>query len=72
MLLAAARGSALLQEFSLLKLLECLPQLLLCVHHDWPIPGHRFLERLSRNQKKADSVIACLDRDFVAAIEEHE
>ena len=39
--------SRLFQERPLLKFRECLPQLLLCVHHDGTVPGDGFFERLS-------------------------
>ena len=67
-----ARAHILLQEFALLEFLKRLPQLLLGVHHDGTVPGHRFLQRLSRNQKKTDPIISGLHRDFVPAVEEDE
>ena len=45
------RRSRLFQEFPLLKFLECLPQLLLRVHHDGAVPCHGFLERFSRDER---------------------
>ena len=61
-----------LQKRPLLQLLERIPQLFLRVHHDWPVPGHRFLQRLAGNQQKADAVFAGLHGDFVAAVEEDQ
>src|SRR5712692_3387739 len=37
--------SSRLQERPLPELLECLPELLLCVHHDGTVPRHGLLER---------------------------
>ena len=60
----------LFQKLSLFQLLEGLAQLLLCVHHDGAVPCHRLLQRFSRDQQKADAVIAGLHRDFVTTVEE--
>jgi len=47
-------------------------QLFLSVHHDWPVPRHRFPKRLARNQQEAYSLGAGLHDDFVAAVEKDE
>jgi hypothetical protein len=43
-------------------------ELLLGVHHDWPVPSYRFAERLSRDQQKTDALVPGLYGDFVAAV----
>src|SRR5262245_47084631 len=61
-----------LQKCSALEVLECLSELLLRVHYDRAVPGHRLLDRLSRNQEEPDPLVPGVDRDLVAAVEEHE
>src|SRR5262245_36773308 len=68
----APRRSALLDERAVLKLEDRLPQLLLRVHHDRPVPGDRLLERLSRDQQEPDSLIPGLHHHLVTSIEQHE
>src|ERR1022692_2997082 len=65
-------GLTVLQKRSLLQFRECPLQLLLSVHHDRSVPGHRLLERLSGDQKKSDPIIPSLYRHLVAAIEKNE
>jgi hypothetical protein len=52
--------------------LERLFQLRLGVHHDRPVPRHRFLERSSRHEKKSDPLIARQHGNLVAAIEQDQ
>ena len=42
------------------------------VHHDRTVPGHRLLDRLSRDEQEADPLVARLHHDLVAAIEQHQ
>src|SRR5215467_873845 len=60
------------QKCSALEVLESLPELLLRVHYDRAVPGHRLFERLSRNEEEPDSLVSGVDRDLVAAVEERE
>src|SRR5258708_3632902 len=61
-----------LEERPPFKLVERLPELLLRVHHDRPIPRDRLLERLARDQQEADTIVAGLYREFVAAVKKYE
>src|SRR5215510_8174106 len=61
-----------LQKCSALEVLESPLELLLCVHYYRAEPGHRLFERLSRNQEEPDPLVPGVDRDLVAAVEEHE
>ncbi len=47
----------LLQECSPFQLLERLLQLLLRIHHNRPVPRHRLLQRLARNQQETNPVL---------------
>ena len=47
-------------------------QLLLRVHHDWAVPGHWLLQRLSGDQQEADAIFAGLHGDFVAAVKQDQ
>ena len=60
------------QKRPFLQLLKRIPQLFLRVHHDWPVPCHRLLQRLAGDQQKADAIFAGLHGDFVAAVKEDE
>ena len=42
------------------------------VHHDGAVPGHWFFDGLAGDEQEADAFVACLDSDFVAAVEEHQ
>src|SRR6516162_11136243 len=64
--------SPVLDEGAVVELGHCLLQLRLGVHHDRAIPGDRFLDGLARDEEKPDAVVAGLDRDLVAAVEEHQ
>src|SRR5262249_9768309 len=46
--------SPLLDERAVVQLGEGLPQLGLGIHHDRTVPGDRLLDRLARDQEKAD------------------
>src|SRR5262245_21627083 len=59
----------LLQKRSLFEVLKSLPELLLRVHNDRPVPCNGLLQRLSRYQKETDSFLPGLDGEFVATIE---
>ncbi len=65
-------SSRLLQEFSLLKFLERLLELLLRVHHNRSVPCHWLFQWFSRDQEESDSVFPGLHAYFVAAIKEDE
>ncbi len=62
----------LLEERAFLKFGECLSQLLLRIHHDGTVPRDGLFERLSRDQKKSDSIVPGLYGDFVATIKKYE
>src|SRR5262245_66594575 len=61
-----------LEERPPLELFESLAELLLRVHHDGAVPGNRLLERLTRDQKKSDPLVSCLDSYFITAVEENQ
>src|SRR5438477_13092577 len=61
-----------LQERSFLQFQERLLELFLRVHHDWAVPGDRFLEWFSRNQQEPDAVFARLHFHLIAGVEEHQ
>ena len=67
----AVSGSSRLQEVALLQLAVSLLEFLLGVHHNRAIPGDRFLEGLARDEEKTDSILAGLDFNFIAAVEEY-
>src|SRR5687767_1360168 len=46
--------------------------LLFGVHDDRPVPRDRLVDRLARDEQEADALLAGLDRDLVATIEQHE
>jgi hypothetical protein len=45
-----------------------LPELLLRIHYDRAIPSDGFLERLSRDEQKSDSIIPGLNSNFVTPV----
>src|SRR5262245_16621747 len=55
-----------------MQLGHCLLQFGLSIHHDWPVPGDWFLDRFSGHQQETNAVLACLHRDLVAGIEQHQ
>src|SRR5262245_27274368 len=61
-----------LDERPLLQLVDGLLQLRLGVHHDWSVPGDRLFERAAGDEQEANPVIAGMDSDLVAAVEEHQ
>ena len=67
-----ARGSAVLDEAPVLQLLERLAELLLGVHHDGAVPGHRFLDGTAGHEEEADPRVARAHRHVVAGAEEHQ
>src|SRR5262249_20879102 len=70
--LAVLRASRRFQKCSFLQFRECLPQLLLRIHHDRTVPGDRLLERLAGDQQEPHSILSRLNGNFVAAIKEDE
>lgn len=64
--------SSVADKGALLELGHGLAQFGLGVHHDGAVPCHRLLERLTRDEQKANALGASLDHDLVAAVEEHE
>jgi len=62
----------MLDEIAGLQFGHGLAQLFLRVHHDGPYHATGSLDRFTRYQKEANSLIAGLDRDLVAAIEKHQ
>src|SRR5271166_5059190 len=61
-----------LQECPPLKVLECLLELLLGVHHDRSVPRDGFLKRFSREEEKPDPFVTRLHRNVVAPVKEYE
>src|SRR5512134_3908980 len=53
--------SSLLDEGAVLELTERLAQFRLRVHHDWPVPRHRLLDRLARHEQEPDALVSGLD-----------
>src|SRR5215469_12119047 len=68
----ATPSLARLQKRPSLQLLKCLAELLLGVHDDGAVPGDRFLERLSRDQKETDALLTRLYNELIAAIKEDQ
>ena len=62
----------LLMKVPSAQLADGLLQLGLRVHDDGPVPGDRLLDRLARNQQEADALLAGLNRDLIAAVEQHQ
>src|SRR5262249_1055927 len=60
------------EERPSLEFIESLTELLLRVHHNGTIPGHRFLQRLARDQKKADALVTCLHGELVTSIKQNK
>src|SRR6185437_2472003 len=67
---AAVRLTAGLDERARAHFGHRLAQLGFRVHHDRAVPRDGFFNRLAGHEKKADAVLAGLDRDLVAAIEQ--
>jgi hypothetical protein len=63
------RSSAVFDEVAGLQFRQRLAQLLLRVHDDGTIPRHRFFDRLTRDQQKADALITGLNDDLISAVE---
>jgi fluoroacetyl-CoA thioesterase len=61
-----------LDERSVAQLGDRLLEFGLRVHHDRPVPRDRLLDRLAGDQQESDAVLASLDGDLVAAIEQHQ
>src|SRR5690242_10113475 len=59
-------------ERAVAQLAHRLLQFRLRVHHNRPIPGHRFLDRLAGDQQETDTMLARLHGDFVAGIEQNQ
>src|SRR3984957_10916893 len=62
----------MLNELSGLQFGHRLPQLLLSVHYDRSVPCDRLFDRLARHQQETDTLVAGLDGDLVAAVEQHQ
>src|ERR1700683_1166688 len=65
-------NSAMFDEPASLQFGHCLAQLLLRVHYDRPVPGHRLFDRLPRHQQKTNPLVAGLNHDLVTAVEQHQ
>ena len=51
---------------------NCLAELLLRIHDDRTVPGHRFFDRLTGDQQESNAVRTGLHADLVSAIKEDE
>ncbi len=60
------------QKSPRLVLGEGLPELLLSVHDDGPVPGDGFFDRFSRDQQKPDPLLPSLNADFIAPVKQHQ
>ena len=67
-----ARLSDALDEGPILKLAHRLLQLGLCVHDDWSIPRHRFLEAACRRRAEIGFLVSGFNCHLIAAVEENE
>lgn len=67
----SATGSTVLNEGSVLQFRHRFTQLLLSIHYDRPIPGHRLLDWLTGDQQESNSFGPRLHRQFVSAVEQH-
>ena len=63
-------SSAWIQKRALAKFFERLLKLFLCVHDDWPIPGHPLPERLTRHQQEPNAVVSGLNYNLITGVEE--
>src|SRR5205807_67085 len=61
-------GRVRAQESPFVELRERVPELLLRVHDDGTVPGHRLPERLAGDEQESDAVPARLDLHLVAAV----
>src|SRR5580704_15284611 len=61
-----------LQKCSSVELLERLLKLRLSVHHDRSVPGYWLLKWLSRHQKEANPVVACLHHELITPIKKNQ
>src|ERR1019366_9833472 len=59
-------------EGSFPQCFESLLELHLCFHNDRAIPGYWFLQRLARNEQKADALVAGLHRHVLPRIEQNQ
>src|ERR1700685_4192551 len=62
----------LFQKCPFLQFRKRLPQLLLRIHHNRPVPCDRLSQRLAGNQQEADSVVSGLHSNLIAAIKNNE
>src|SRR5437899_3603563 len=62
----------MLNESVILKFGNCLPELLLRVHHDRAVPSDGLLDRLARHQQESNPLVPCLHHDLVSAVEEYQ
>src|SRR5882762_11538628 len=65
-------ASAVLDKRAVVQLVNRLAQLLLSVHHNWAVPGHRLLDWLSRHKQEPNTLRSGLYGQFVPAIEQHQ
>src|ERR1700733_8708285 len=63
---------AMFYETSTLQLRHCFTQLILRVHHNWTVPGHRLLDRLAGDQQEPDAFVTRAHRDLVPTVEQHQ
>ena len=61
-----------LQKCPLLQFVIRLLQLRLSIHDDRPIPRHRLLQRLSRNQQKPNAILPRLNLNPISASKQHQ
>src|SRR5262249_40064230 len=64
--------SLVLEEGPPLQLVERQSQLGLRVHDNRPVPGDRFLQRLTGHEQKTDAGLAPFDDDFIATVEQDQ
>ena len=64
--------SSCFQKRSFLQFFKCVAEFVLGVHHDRAVPGDRFLQGLAGDRGEANAVVAGVDGDFVAAVEQNQ
>src|SRR5215471_1682155 len=69
---SSVRPSSVLDKGASVQFGNRLLQFGLGVHHDRPIPGDWFLDRLAGDKQEADALLAGLNRDLFAAVEQHK
>src|SRR5438045_8627106 len=61
--------TSLRDERPVLELLPGLAELVLRVHHDRPVPGHRLRDRLAGDQQEADALLAGAHAHLAARVD---